>query len=87
MFQLELDRAVAEIRQRGSKIVMIQLPDGLKWHADKIVDEIESKTGAQACIWFGSCFGACDIPLGLENLGVDLMIQWGHNRYHKTEQW
>jgi len=88
MFELELERVISEIESRGSKRVLLQLPDGLKPQAKQIADAVTSKTGAEALIWFGSCFGHCDMPLGLDVLKVDLMVQWGHNRYHKTrEDW
>ena len=88
MFDLELDKVIEEIKKRKPSQVLIQLPDGLKPQANVIVDEIHAKTDAKAFIWLTSCFGACDIPLGLEAMNIDLMIQWGHNRYHKTpEMW
>ena len=30
-------------------------------------------------IWLGSCFGGCDIPVEVDKLGVDLIIQFGHS--------
>lgn len=84
MFALELDRVITEIKKRNAKVVLIQLPDGLKPRAREIADAIEKETGATTLIWLGSCFGACDIPLGLNTVGVELLIQWGHNFYHKT---
>lgn len=87
MFSLELDKVIAQINERGAKNVLIQLPDGLKNQAKDVVDRLEEETQASIYLWFSSCFGACDLPLGLDVLGIDLMIQWGHNRYHKTEMW
>ena len=88
MFRLELDKVVEEIKTRKAKKVLIQLPDGLKTKTAVIVDHIESNTDAKCFIWFSSCFGACDIPLGLGPLGIDLMIPFGHNKYNKTnEEW
>ena len=84
MFQLELGKIIAAIKEKGSKHVLIQLPDGLKPKAQDIIDRIEKETDAQAFVWFSSCFGACDLPQGLAALQIDLTIQWGHNRYHKT---
>ena len=54
----------------------IQLPDGLKQESHAMVDYLEKETGAQIMIWLGDCFGACDIPLGLEAMKIDLMIHW-----------
>jgi len=84
-YNLELDKVVNEIRSRESKQVLIQLPDGLKTKANEIVDHVEQNTNAKAFIFLGSCFGACDLPLGLDILKIDLMIQFGHNRFNKEE--
>ena len=61
----------------------VQLPDGLKPRANRIQEEIEGKTKANVIIWIGSCFGACDVPLGLDKLGVDLLVQWGHSQFRQ----
>ena len=86
MYKLELDKIIKEIKKRNSKQVLIQLPDGLKKNSNEIVELIEAKTNAKAFIWFGDCYGACDLPLGLNSLDVDLIIQFGHNRFNK-EKW
>lgn len=78
-YELELDRAIAKIKKEKAKLVCIQLPDGLKPKADYISRELEEKTGTTVLIWLGSCYGACDVPLSVEKLGVDLLIQWGHS--------
>lgn len=80
-YDLELERAAQEIIKAKAKLVCIQLPDGLKPEAKRIADELEKKTGANVMIWLGSCFGACDVPLSVENLNVDLLIQWGHSAW------
>ncbi len=76
-YNLELIKAVAEIKKSKAKTVCIQLPDGLKPKAGEIVGEIEKKTGANCLIWLGSCFGACDVP----KVDADLLIQWGHSEW------
>lgn len=87
-YDLELEKALAKIKETKAKTVCIQLPDGIKPEAQKIVDLISLKTGARALIWLGSNFGACDIPLGLQRMNVDLLISWGHNQFHKkVEGW
>jgi 2-(3-amino-3-carboxypropyl)histidine synthase len=77
MYDLEIDRVIEHINKKKVKTVCIQLPDGLKPKAKKIVDTIESKTKAKCQIWAGSCFGACDIP----KVKADLLIQWGHSKW------
>lgn len=87
LYDPELDKAIAKIQEAKAKLVCIQLPDGMKPYAQDIEQQIQEKTKAKVLIWLGSNFGACDIPLGLERLGIDLMISWGHNPFHKKEGW
>ncbi len=88
MFRLEIDKVIAEVKARNAKNVLLQLPDGLKERAHEVVDAVERETGAEVFIWFSSCFGQCDYPLGLGPLGIDLMVQFGHNRYNKSpDEW
>ena len=77
MYNLELEKAIKEIKRNNAKSVCIQLPDGLKPKAKEIADKIEKETNAKVLIWAGSCFGGCDVP----KLDVDLLIQWGHSKF------
>jgi len=86
MYSLELNKIVKEIEDNKAKRVLFQLPDGLKPKAEEIVNEIEQKTEAEILLWLGDCYGGCDIPLGLTNLGIDLLVQFGHNKFIK-EKW
>ena len=81
MYKLELGKAVEKIKQNSAKKVCIQLPDGLKPRAKEIQDFLKNKTDAEIYIWMGTCFGACDLPLGLDTAGIDLLIQWGHSEW------
>lgn len=80
-YDLELSRAVGEIKKADAKLVCIQLPDGLKPKAREIQQYIEKNTNASVVIWLGSCWGGCDVPVSVQKLGVDLLIQWGHSEY------
>jgi diphthamide biosynthesis enzyme Dph1/Dph2-like protein len=80
-YDLELENAAKLITKKKAKLVCIQLPDGLRPKAKDIQDYLEDKTKAEIIIWAGSCFGACDIPSGLDKLKVDLLIQWGHSEW------
>ncbi len=84
VYDLELERVSDSIKQSKSKRVLIQFADGLKPYATEVADYLEEKTGAEILIWLGSCYGACDIPVGLEALGVDLTVQFGHNSMMPT---
>ena len=83
-YYLELDKLIREIKKQEAKLVLLQFPDGLKRYATVIVDYLESKLAKQKVeflIWIGSCYGACDTPVGLEGINpkIDLVVQFGHS--------
>lgn len=79
LYDLELGRVEEEVRRVEAKQVLLQLPDGLKPQAQEILTFIKDKfPETQVVFWAGSCFGACDAPLHVRNLGFDLLIQFGH---------
>ena len=85
MYKLELERVIKQIKSTNSKLVLLQLPDGMKHKSNEIVDQVEKEANCEAFLLFGSCFGACDLPLGLDLLKIDLIVQWGHNKFNKEE--
>ncbi|MBI2670379.1 diphthamide synthesis protein [Candidatus Woesearchaeota archaeon] len=80
-YDLNLDKAVQIIKKEKAKVVCIQLPDGLKPMATEIASYLEKNTMAKIVIWLNSNWGACDVPLGLETVNVDLLINFGHNSF------
>lgn len=80
-YDLEVDCVVATIKKNNAKKVCLQLPDGLKPQAKSLADTIAQETGAKVIIWAGSNFGACDIPIEISRIGVDLLIHFGHSEW------
>jgi diphthamide biosynthesis enzyme Dph1/Dph2-like protein len=86
-YELELDRIVKEIKKEKAKKVLIQLPDYFKPYATEIQDKLKSmlnkdeKSKVEFFIWLDTCFGACDIPIETEKLGIDMIIQFGHSSW------
>ena len=81
-YDLELNKVVNNIKKSKAKLILLQFPDGLKKYATEIVDYLEGKIkGVEFLIWLGTCYGACDLPVGLDKLKskIDLTIQFGHN--------
>ena len=80
-YDLELERVIEEVKKNKAKLVLLQFPDGLKPWATSVVDFLKENTNAEFLIWFGSCFGACDTPQGIEKIKpkIDLTVQFGHN--------
>ena len=86
-FDFDLDKVAEKINKDNAKLVCIQMADGLKPRAVEIKKHLESKTKARVLIWLGSCFGACDVPIELKELDVDLLIQFGHNDFGYEHLW
>lgn len=80
-YDLELDHIIGEIKKKKAKRVCLQLPDGLKPQAKELADTIQEKTNAEVIIWAGSNFGACDLAIDVQRLGVDLLIAFGHSEW------
>ena len=78
-YALEFEEVARNITKTRAKRVLIQLADGLKPYADIIQRELEKRTKASILIWGGSCFGACDVPQNMKELGVELIVQFGHS--------
>lgn len=84
MYDLEIDKIINQIKEKKHKTVLLQLADGLKPRGKELVDKIRNETGAEVFLWLGSCYGACDIPFGLEQLKIDFVVQFGHNAFRKN---
>ena len=85
-YELDIDKIVKTIRKEKAKKVLLQFPEGMKPYAQVIVDELEEKTGSEFYIWLGTCFGACDLPIETERLGIDLIVQFGHSKWNYSEE-
>ncbi len=82
-YDLGIPRIIEEIKSNNAKNVVLQLPDGLKPKAKEIVDSIRKELDVNLFIWSGTNFGACDIPLHLEKLGIDLILHFGHSEFRR----
>ncbi|MEK6934866.1 MAG: diphthamide synthesis protein [Nanoarchaeota archaeon] len=74
-YDLELDKAIEEIKKIKAKNVLVQFPDGLKPKATEVAEKLKKETTANIFIWMESCWGSCDYP---EIKNIDLLIQFGH---------
>jgi diphthamide biosynthesis enzyme Dph1/Dph2-like protein len=87
-YDLEIKKIVSTIKKEKAKLVLLQFPDGLKPHSTVIAEELRNQTDNQCefIIWMGTCYGACDLPLGTERMGIDLIIQFGHSKWPYNEK-
>ncbi|MFA5019978.1 MAG: diphthamide synthesis protein [Candidatus Pacearchaeota archaeon] len=86
-YNLELNKIAEEIKKFQAGKVLLQFPDGLKPKAEEAVNFLNKKTNADIFIFLGECYGGCDFPLEVNNLGIDLIIQFGHNKFVKSKEW
>ena len=80
-FDFEEERVKQEITKRGARLVLLQLPEGLKPEGPRLAD-IVAKSGALPIISADPCYGACDLTVNeAEILGVDLIVHFGHSPF------
>lgn len=70
---------LGEVKRRGAKRVLIQVPEGLKMKVLELSDFLE-KNGIKTFMSLEICFGACDLRMGdAEKVNADLIIHLGHS--------
>ncbi|MBI0584746.1 MAG: diphthamide biosynthesis enzyme Dph2 [Methanomassiliicoccus sp.] len=77
MYDFRLDEVAAWIRKIGARTVALQMPEGLKVHAQNIARELEAATGASFLIIGDPCYGACDYTVRYRD-HADALVQFGH---------
>ena len=76
----DIEKIVAVIRERGSKTVGLQFPEGLKRQGPGLAKEIEAcLPGVTVIISGDPCYGACDYDEGLLAM-ADVLFHFGHSR-------
>ena len=77
-FDLEESRLKKEITKLKPKIVLLQLPEGLKPEAPRLATIVE-EAGALPVVSSDPCYGACDLAVsGAKILEADLIVHYGH---------
>ena len=87
MYELELDRVVEEINDKGAKRVLLQLPDGIRPFAFQMADYLVKATGIEIILSGDSCYGACDLATRqARELNADLLVHYGHACFVKESE-
>ena len=69
--EFELDDLVERIKKNDTKLVALQVPEGLKMQALEIMDKIETETSARVVLSADPCYRACDLVHDkMQNIGV-----------------
>ncbi len=79
MYQIEEAKVIEEIRRRGSKRVLLQMPEGLKPIGFKLARLLEKKGEVEVFVSGDPCYGACDLALTPKaHIDADLLVHIGH---------
>lgn len=79
-WDFELQDTIKELKNQGIRKVFIQLPEGLKIYARKIMDELDSH-GIECVLSGDPCYGACD----LKTLRGYTTLHFGHVPFFENE--
>lgn len=80
MYELDEEALAEEVRRRGARRVVIQLPEGLKRFGPRLASVVEG-AGAVALVLVDPCYGACGVAFQeAVELDADLIVHYGHSR-------
>jgi 2-(3-amino-3-carboxypropyl)histidine synthase len=77
---IELDGLAEDVADHDPSMVGLQLPDGIRDYGPALAAWLEDETGTEVVISGDPSFGACDLALQLEHIGVDLLVHFGHSK-------
>jgi len=79
-YNFEVPKTIWKIRTTESKIVALQLPEGLTMYACMLADILEKHTEAEFIIMGDVTYGACCVDdFTAKALGCDLLVHYGHS--------
>ncbi|MDX1612033.1 MAG: diphthamide biosynthesis enzyme Dph2 [Candidatus Thermoplasmatota archaeon] len=78
-YDIEIDWIVETLNKRDDEVVGLQFPDGLRDYGPALADWLHEEVGCEVVLSGDASFGACDIALDMERIGVDVLIHFGHS--------
>ena len=86
MYNFEENKLVEEIKARKAKRILLQLPEGLKKEALRLVNYIEKNINVDVIVSGDTLWGACDVKVDeAKKLNCDLIVVYGHNQFMKID--
>ena len=81
MLQINLNKAIDELKEQKAKKILLQIPEGLKTKVEGITKDLEAE-GFEVITTMDPTFGACDIKSEeAKQLGCDALLHLGHNAF------
>ena len=82
MLKINLEKAVSAISGKKAKVVLLELPEGLKTRNIGIAKELEEKTGALVVSRIDPCYGACGLNEEMAGqINAGLIVHIGHSQF------
>jgi len=79
MYTFEETKLIAAIKERKSKRILLQLPEGLKKEGFRLSSYIQEHTKTEVILSGEPCWGACDVAINeAKALKADLIVLYGH---------
>ncbi|OGD46937.1 diphthamide biosynthesis enzyme Dph2 [Candidatus Bathyarchaeota archaeon RBG_16_48_13] len=87
MFELEEEKLLRKLTKIGPRLILIQLPEGLKKEGFTLAQLIEGRTNIDVAVSADPCYGGCDVAIDEALLlGAELVVHYGHTPFlSKTE--
>ncbi len=85
IFDFQEEKVVREINERKASLVLLQLPEGLKKEAVRLVTYFQKHTSSQVIVSGETCWGGCDLAIEeAKSINADLLIHYGHAPFIKN---
>jgi len=77
----ELDDLIDRLNESDTRLLALQVPEGLKMQALPMIDAIEESTSTKVVLAADPCYGACDLVHDkMKRMGVELVAHMGHSQ-------
>ncbi len=77
----QLDDLVERLNRSDTRLLALQVPEGLKMQALEMMDAIETETATKVVLAADPCYGACDLVHDkMKRMGVELVAHMGHSQ-------
>ncbi len=77
----EVADLVERLKVDDTRLVALQIPEGLKIQALELMDKIEEESSAQVILAADPCYGACDlVHHKMKMMGVEMVAHMGHSQ-------
>jgi 2-(3-amino-3-carboxypropyl)histidine synthase len=82
MFELEEEKLLRELPNINPRLILIQLPEGLKKEGFTLAQLIEDRTNIDVVVSADPCYGGCDVATDEASLlGAELVVHYGHTPF------